>query len=147
MLRVDLRGLAALVCSELLILSLPGRGHRATLPSVEPIPGSFERLQDDLKKPYLTLFEIAPNLNYSADQISHMQEYLKQAQDYCVGRFEEASGQYDKKVQDAQKALKKDSVAEGERHDLHCTIQSNRALKGQADVIAQHAIPVAYDNK
>jgi predicted O-linked N-acetylglucosamine transferase (SPINDLY family) len=31
------------------------------------------------------------------------------------------------------------------RHSLHCTIQKMRALKSQADVISQHAIPVACE--
>jgi hypothetical protein len=48
-------------------------------------------LQNELKKSYLTLFETASKLEYSDSQITEMQEYLKQAQDYCVGRFESVS--------------------------------------------------------
>jgi Zn-dependent protease with chaperone function len=76
-----------------------------------------------------------------------MQEYLKQAQDYCVGRFEGVSSEYQRRVDDAQKGLKKSGITAEERHNLHCRIQDARALRGQADVIAQNAIPVAYDNK
>jgi hypothetical protein len=112
-----------------------------------PTPSQvFEPLREELKKSYLTLFETAAKLEYSDSQIAKMQEYLKQAQDYCVGRFEGVAGEHQRRVDDAQKGLKQADLAAGERHNLHCTIQNDRALKGQADVIAQHAIPVAYEN-
>ena len=76
-----------------------------------------------------------------------MREYLGQAQDYCVGRFEGVSGEYQRRVDEAQKGLKKSGITEVDRHSLHCSIQGARALKSQADVISQNAIPVAYDNK
>ena len=149
MAKFDLRGWLALLCSASLMVNLSGCGgrHRATLPTVQPAPHVFEPLQEDLKKSYLTLFEIAPGLEYSDSQILRMREYLKQAQDYCAGRFDGLAKEYQRKVDDAQKGLKKSKVTDAERHTLHCTIQDARALKGQADVIGQHAIPVAYDNK
>jgi len=144
----DLRGWLALLCSELMISSLVGcGGHRVTLPEVRPPSQVFEPLGEELKKSYLTLFETASRLEYSDAQIAKMQEYLKQAQDYCVGRFENASREYQRRVDDAQKALKKSGITPEERHNLHCRIQDERALRGQADVISQNAIPVAYDNK
>ena len=146
--KLDFRGMLALLCSELLVLSLPGcGGHRIALPEVKPPAQVFEPLQEELKKSYLTLFETASTLEYSDAQIAKMQEYMNQAQDYCVGRFENVASEYQRRVDDAQKALKTSGVTDEERHNLHCRIQDARALKGQADVISQHAIPVAYDNK
>jgi hypothetical protein len=146
--KLDLRGLLALLCSELMIGSLVGcGGHRVALPEVRPPSPVFEPLSEELKKSYLTLFETASQLEYSDAQIAKMQEYLKQAQDYCVGRFENVSSEYQRRVDDAQKALKKSGITAEERHNLHCRIQDARALRGQADVISQNAIPVAYDNK
>lgn len=148
MVKLDVRGLLALLCSELMIGALTGcGGHRAALPEVRPPVQVFDPLSEDLKKSYLTLFETAARLEYSDAQIAKMQEYLKQAQDYCVGRFENISSEYDRRVDDAQKGLKKSEITAEERHNLHCRIQDARALKSQADVISQHAIPVAYDNK
>jgi Zn-dependent protease with chaperone function len=121
--------------------------HRINLPEVKPPSQVFEPLQEELKKSYLTLFDTASELEYSADQLLKMQEYLKQAQDYCVGRFEGVSGEYQRRIEDSQRALKKSSIASEERHNLHCSIQDARALKSQADVISQHAIPLAYDNQ
>ncbi len=146
--KLDLRGLMALFCSELMISSLIGcGGHRVALPEVRPPSQVFEPLNEEVKKSYLTLFETASQLEYSAAQIAKMQEYLKQAQDYCVGRFENVSSEYQRRVDDAQKALKKSGITAEERHNLHCRIQDARALRGEADVISQNAIPVAYDNK
>lgn len=145
---LDLRGMLALLCSELLTRSLAGcGGHRVALPEVRPPSPIFEPLQEELKKSYVTLFETAPKLEYGDSQVAKMREYLKQAEDYCVGRFEGVASERQRRVEDAQKGPKKPSIAAEERHNLHCIIQDARALKGQADVISQNAIPVAYDNK
>jgi Zn-dependent protease with chaperone function len=92
-------------------------------------------------------FEIAPTLEYSDAQIATMQEYLTQAQDYCTGRFESVASEYQRRVNIDQAALKKSTTSDEERHNLHCLIQESRTLRSQADVIGQHAIPVACDNK
>lgn len=89
MAKIDARGMIAVLCSELLFGSLVGCGrHRVTLPEAKPAASTLEPLQEDLKKSYLTLFEEAPKLEYSESQIAKMRQYLGQAQDYCVGRFE-----------------------------------------------------------
>ncbi len=143
----DWKALVALLCSELLIANLAGCGrHRMELPTVRPVASVFEPLQEDLKKSYLTLFEIAPTLEYSEAQITRMREYLKQAQDFCAGRFETTAKEYQSSINEAQKSLKS-KITDDQRHTLHCKIQDARALKSQADVISQHAIPVAYANR
>ncbi len=148
MVRLDRRGLLALLCSELMTASLFGcGGHRAVLPDVRPPAPVFEPLRDEIRKSYLTLFEAAPKLEYADGEIAAMREYLKQAEDYCIGRFEGVAAAHRRQALDAQKGLQKPSITADERHNLHCAIQDARALKSQADVIAQNAIPVAYDNK
>jgi hypothetical protein len=148
MAQFDLRAITAILCSELLLINMAGcGGHRVALPEIRPPTQVFDPLSEELKKSYLTLFETASQLEYSDAQIAKMQEYLKQAQDYCVGRFENVSSEYQRRVEDAQKALKRSGITAEERHNLHCNIQHARALRGQGDVIAQNAIPVAYDNK
>jgi Zn-dependent protease with chaperone function len=147
MIRQNVRALTALLCSELLVANMVGCGrHRAELPTVKPVVSVFVPLQEDLKKSYLTLFEIAPTLEYSEPQITQMREYLKQAQDFCVGRFEASAKEYQTSVDEAQKSLKT-KVTNDQRHTLHCKIQDARALKSEADVVSQHAIPVAYANR
>ena len=145
---LDPRAMLALLCSELMLSALLGcGGHRVTPPEVVPPTQAFTQLNEELKKSYLTLFETAYQLEYTDGQIAKMAEYLKQAQDYCVGRFENVSNEYQRRADDAQKALKKSGMTDEDRHNLHCRIQNASALRGQADVISQNAIPVAYDNK
>jgi hypothetical protein len=143
MVRLEFRGLMALLCCELMLASLLGCGrHRIALPEVKPPSQVFGPLQEELKKSYLTLFETAPTLEYSDAQIAKMQEYLEQAKDYCVGRFENVSSESNRRIEAAQKGLKKSGLTDEERHGLHCQIQEARALRGQADVVSQSAIPV-----
>lgn len=147
MFNFSLRSGITVLCSELVLLNLLACGsHRASLPEVKPVAPVFDPLQQELKKSYVTLFEIAPRLEYSASEIATMQQYLKQAQDYCTGRFESVAKEYQRRVDSDQAALKS-NIGDEERHNLHCRIQESRALKSQADVIGQRSIPVAYDNK
>jgi Zn-dependent protease with chaperone function len=145
---LNLQRFLALLCTELLIWTTAGCGRRrTTLPEVKPVAQVFEPLQAELNKSYLTLFETASTLEYTDGQLAKMRQYLDQAQDYCIGRFENISREYDRRAGDSQKALKKPDLSDEERHNLHCRIQEARELKSQADVISQHAIPVAYENK
>jgi hypothetical protein len=124
--------------------------HRASAGRKEPPPppsGALQPLQEEIKNSYLTLFETASRLEYSKPQIESLRKYLKQAEDFCVGRFRESAKNYQREVDDAQRELRKEGITEARRHELHCKIQDARALKSQADLIAQHAIPVAYANK
>lgn len=143
-----MRSLVAVLCCELLVLPLAGcAGHPREIPAVPLVQDVFRPLRDDLKKSYVTLFKIAPKLEYSNTQLTRMSDYLNQAKEYCDQRFKETSGRYETEVENAQQKLKSSNITAAERHNLHCTIQNSRALKSQADVIADHAIPVAYDNK
>lgn len=146
--RFNFRAMTSLLCSGLLIASLPGCGrHRVMLPEIKPPAQVFEPLQAELRKSYLTLFETASKLEYSESQIAHMHEYLNKRRTICTGRFEGASREYGRRVEDAQRGLKKPDLSDPDRHNLHCTIQDTRALRSQAEVISQHAIPTAYENK
>ena len=145
----EVRRQIALVC----VVSLLGAtqstcaSRQATLPRTQPTPEVFEPLQADLRKSYLELFETASKLEYSTAQIERMRGYLREAQCYCSARFADSAKTYEHEVSTAQDGLKKSGITDAERHDLHCRIQDKLSLKSQAEVIAKHAIPVAYDNK
>jgi gas vesicle protein len=106
-------------------------------------------LKDALKKSYLDLFEYAEEAKYSAAEIDSVRDGLKEAGEICVSRFKEKSKQYDKAIEKVQKQLKdkKNQISESERHALHCMIQNLRALQSQTEVLAKHAIPIAYENR
>ncbi len=140
--------MVAVLAAELILSSQFGcASRRTTPPESKPAPAVFDALQEDLKKPYVTLFETAAKLEYSESQIRTMREYLTQAEDYCAGRFKDQSKSFEAQIEKYQDALKASGLSAGQRQNLHCNIQNARILKSEADVIAGHAIPVAYDNR
>jgi peptidase M48-like protein len=106
-------------------------------------------IDEVLKKPYLDLFEVAQRPQYSKTEIELAREGLKRAQQICVGRFKDKAEQYGKEIEQAQKQLKNaaDEITESQRRELHCKIQDLRASQNQADILAKHAIPIAYQNR
>lgn len=140
----------AVVLSELLILlPLVGCGGRTAPPKVPLTSAVFNPLHEELQRSYLELFDRAPTLEFSRSQLDSMNEYLNQANEYCVSRFEKRADDYEKQLDEAQSELRQKSrhLSEEQRHGLHCRIQNSRILRNQANMLADHAIPVAYDNQ
>ena len=106
-------------------------------------------INDALKKSYLDLFEFAQEPLYSAAEIDSVRDGLKQGREMCVSRFKHKASQYGKDIEQAQKKLKDEAkqITTSERHDLHCRIQNLRALQSQTEVLSNHAIPIAYENR
>jgi len=106
-------------------------------------------LQETLQRPYLELFDEAPKLEYSPTQLAQMRKYLDEARDSCTREFRQRASSYQKQREQAQADLKRRtaSLEDPERRQIHCRIQNARILESQTQMLAQHAIPVAYDNK
>lgn len=141
-------GLSVILC-ELLVF-VPACRQRTPVGAPPPArPEQITELQDELQKSYLDLFEISPSLHYTKAQIDAMRNYLDKGQEYCVDQFKGHAEKYRSELDQAQKDLKQrgSGLAEGERHTMHCNIQQLRVLESQATVLAQNAIPVAYDNR
>jgi hypothetical protein len=102
-----------------------------------------------LHQGYLQLFNEAESAQFSPKQLEQTRSYLEEAQEYCVNRFEQRAEDYKKQIEEAQGELKEGTATmdDDTRHKLHCRIQNLRLEKKQADNLAQHAIPVAYENK
>ncbi len=147
--KFNLRACVAVLLSELLVL-LPACHKQAPLGSPAPkAPHHVEPLQKELLKDYLTLFETAPELRYSDDQINRMREHLQKGEDYCIAQFKGHASKYKAELTQIQGKLKTRGTAldDGERHYMHCQIQQLRVLESQATVLAKNAIPVAYQNR
>lgn len=147
--RLDRRACIAVFLCELLVL-LPACHKQVRLGAPAPTPAqSAIPLQEELLKDYLTLFETAPELNYSSSQINQMREHLQKGEDYCVAQFKGHANKYKSELEQVQKNLKNGGpkLEEGERHSMHCKIQQLRVLESQATVLANNAIPVAYQNR
>jgi hypothetical protein len=106
-------------------------------------------IQDALRKSYLDLFEFAEQPQYSAVEINTARDAMKRGQEMCVKQFRDKAAQYGKEIEQAQKELKDKGarITESERHELHCKIQNLRALQSRTEVLAKHAIPIAYQNR
>ncbi len=143
------RGLIAVLVSLNLAVAPVLYADDKGKPQVPLPPMVFGALQDDLKKSYLELFKISPDLKYCPEQLDAMRQYLKHAKDYCVGEYKTKAKSYDDQLQEAQAQLKRTSseLAEPQRHEMHCKIQNDRALKTDTQMLADHAVPVAYDNR
>lgn len=147
--RLTAKACLSLILCELLV-SLPACRKRTPVGAPPPSrPEELSGLQRNLMRPYLELFEISPELRYSKGQTDAMRSYLEKGQEYCVDQFKGHAKKYRTEIDQAQKQLKegKSSISEGERHALHCKIQQLRVLESQATVLAENAIPVAYDNR
>lgn len=143
------RSALALLLAVSLAVSPVACAKRVAAPGVTLPPAVFEPLQKDLQKPYLELFETAHRLEYSPRQIQDMRKYLDGAKDYCVAQFKEHGRQHERELGEAQRSLKRDSdkLSDEERQERHCRIQNLRTMKAQVEVLANHAIPVAYENR
>lgn len=105
-------------------------------------------LREYLQKSYQELFELAPTLEFSTAEIEAQRNALKSGKDICVDRFENHVKQYGKQIDVARSGLKKDTgtLTEADRKQVHCNIQNLDLLKSEAEVLANQAIPTAYDN-
>jgi len=119
------------------------------LPQRTLAPNVLEPLLEISRKPYAELFETASQYRFSSDQLREMQEYLEKSKEYCVDTYENRSEQYERELRAASGELYRvgGRINQDERHTRHCNIQNLRILKARADILADQAIPVAYDNR
>lgn len=101
-----------------------------------------------LGKSYLELFELSPHLEFSASEIAREKQALEEGRRSCIGEYKARAKEYNDKMDQEQKQLKLVSakVEDARRHNLHCDIQNYRAEKAEAELLASHGIPTAYDN-
>ena len=86
--------------------------------------------------------------SFSVAEIQAQRESLKKGEDFCVKGFKDRAKKYQNQIEAGRKTLKKTTttISEGDRKNAHCNIQNLDLLKSEADVLAGHAIPTAYDN-
>ena len=106
-------------------------------------------LRDTLAKSYFDLFELNQKTQYTEAEINEIRDGLEKAEDMCVDRFKQQAAQYKKDIEQIEKQLKESGakIAKAQREELHCKILDLRARQNQADMLAKHAIPIAYQNR
>src|SRR5215467_2536501 len=137
-----------MLCGVLLSASL-GDAAQVAQTAVPENATSSSALRKQIQRSYLELFREAASFEFTPAEIQTMRTHVKQAQDSCVKEFKHRCDQLNSQLSKVQRQLKEDSakLSESQRHDLHCRIQELRVLSEQSDVLADHAIPVAYQNR
>lgn len=132
----------------LAIAFLPSVQCLAETPAVTTTPAAPTSLRQTLQKGYPELFELAPSLHFTSEEIKQQREIFKRGEDACRRTFRDHAKRYSRQVDEARQQLKKrgSKIPAGERHALHCNIQNLQLLKSEADILSGHAIPTAYDN-
>ncbi len=140
------RALIVFLCE--LMVFLPASDVAVRLAASPDLPPVTIPLRDYLQKPYIELFELAPQLRFNSAEIEGQRKALEQGQKSCVSSFKDHAKQYASEIDAAQKDLKKrtDSLSDPQRKESHCRIQNLELLKSEATVLSSHAIPTAYDN-
>ncbi|MFP5248873.1 MAG: M48 family metalloprotease, partial [Acidobacteriota bacterium] len=105
-------------------------------------------LRPILNKGYVELFQTASTLQIQPQAAQQLREQFKSSEDACRRNFRSHSSLYSKQIDAARAELKKggEKLTWQQRHVLHCRIQNLQMLKSEADILASHAIPTAYDN-
>ena len=139
--------LAVFLCSVLALEGGCGGAPRAPRGVTRTPPAGT--LPYYLQKSYMELFEQAEKLKFTAGQIQEEREKLRQGKEYCAAKYKGRAADYDRRLEAAEKDLERttQTLQDKERKEKHCRIEELRALKSQAEVLAGHAIPTAYDNR
>ena len=142
-----LRAVLALLLCELLVILPANPLLAAARPQINP--AVLKAFQKDLQKSYLELFKISPKLEFSHAQIEQMRKYLNDTENRCRDRFKQRGKDYENQLRSTQAELKRLSagLSKQRRHQMHCKIQNLRILKAQTEMLHDHAIPIAYDNR
>lgn len=137
---------AALLCGSLAFLPIAGDARQAQANAAQAAQQSA--LRDYLQKSYLELFELAPKLTFSDQQIKDQRDALDEGRDMCVTRFKNHAKDYGKQIDAEQKSLraKTAKLPDADRQAAHCRIQNLDLLKSEAEMLSGQAIPTAYDN-
>jgi len=108
-----------------------------------------QRFEETLQKSYQELFAEAARLEFSPSHIAAMRRLLEELQSSCTRQYRRRTEELERQLRSAQAELKRVSsrIDDAERKQRHCQIQNLRATSSQARVLAEHAIPVAFENK
>ena len=137
------RVVALCLCAALSLL--PVSSSVAQSPT---LPVQKEPLRSYLQRSYLELFELAPTLHFSTDEIRKQRDTFHKGEESCVNRFKDHVNQYQKQLDESRSDLKKTTEKKSteQRKTAHCNIQNLDLLRSEAEILARQAIPTAYDN-
>ena len=155
--RILYRFLAIAMCEMLIVLPLEKNAVLQSQPQLSPgsaaQPASanadtLTQLRTEIQKSYIELFEVAPHLEFSAADIERERKALDSGKDFCVARFKAHANAYGKEADAVRADLKKKTATmkDAQRKQVHCDIQNFQLRRSEAQILANSAIPTAYDN-
>jgi Zn-dependent protease with chaperone function len=131
----------------------------ATAPPAPAVPAPQEparagyTLAELVERPYLELFELAPELTFDSRELRNFRRTLEQRKKdeerRVRGELRELEGQ-EKAAQDRLKELnrrRESAEVEKYRHDLHCHIQALRERISQKKLVLEKGLDIYYDNR
>ncbi len=144
--KINVRTCLALFLAEVILFVPAGGYFAATFPRT---PSKLTELANELQKPYLKLFRVSPSLHFTSQQFSQMQDLLQKQRSECVGAMKQDANKYKSEITKYERHLQRvtATISNAKRHNIHCKIQNLRYEQAQAAVLAQHAIPIAYENE
>ncbi len=145
--RIQARWFLSVLLSALLVF-LPCQAAEAPPQTQPAAPGSLAELSADLQKSYLELFKLSPELHFTDAQFDEMQRLLDQGETHCKKVFDSRADADNQRRSHVQHLLHKESatVTPTQRHHFHCQIQNFRLVASRDKLLADHAIPIAYEN-
>jgi Zn-dependent protease with chaperone function len=144
MIELGRRAVALVLCGILAMLPI----STSSAQSPPLVSAQTESLRSYLQKSYLELFELAPSLFFTRNEIQKQRESFSKGEEACVNRFTDHVKRYEKQIETARADLKKktDKMTADQRKAAHCNIQNLDLLNSEAEILAKQAIPTAYDN-
>jgi len=137
--------LAVLLCAALVVLPVQ------SAPRIEPelAPVVRSDLEQALSLSYVELFDKAAGFEFRTRHLEILREELTDREKACVKALKRRAKTLSSRLDEAQAELRRGTgkLSEAERRELHCRIQNRRIEERQARMLAEHAVPVAYDNK
>ncbi|MDX1978840.1 MAG: M48 family metalloprotease [Bryobacteraceae bacterium] len=147
---MDFRAFTAMIAAAALLGNTMACSSRSARAPAAPLPPAvMDPLLEAIDKPYVELFETAARLEFSKTQIARMREHQRQSKEYCTGGFKDRTKALDSELRKSQDELQKrtKTISDADRRTLHCRIQNLQIERREAQLLAEHGIPVAYQNR
>ena len=116
----------------------------------EPVRDLSHRqaLEQALQLAYWDLFDEAASLEIPVSGLDRKRAEIEEDEKRCVKTFKKRAKSLSKDLDHLEDELRARTgkLSNDQRHNLHCAIQNRRLEIDQAASLAEHVVPIAYDN-
>lgn len=113
-----------------------------------PLPRDLVPVWRSVHHSYMWIFQHASKEHFSTAQYQQMSQYLQKSRNHCIKDFKGQAQSASQSIGSKEQFLQKNTatIRPHQRNAVHCRIQGLRTEKVEATVMAQHALPIAYEN-